>query len=152
MATTAPLVRRQVAPPNLVGGPARLRVVNRPRRHAGALWALAALATLGSACSAAENGSVTTTPALATESPEAACTRQVSYWVGELLRQSPDQGFDYQHMGLSGRTYDVVRSVTAAARAAGRTDPTWVAEQAGSACRAAVAREPSATSTSGGWP
>ena len=141
-----------LVPPNLDGGPARLTLVNRRRRHAGALCALAVLGTLGSACSTAGKGSVTTTPAVATESPEAACTRQVSYWVGEILRQSPDQGFDYQHMGLSGRTYDVVRSVTAAARAAGRTDPTWVAQEAQSACRAATAAEPSAGSTFGGWP
>lgn len=81
-----------------------------------------------------------------------ACTRQVAFWVGETLRRSPDQGFDYQHMGLSGRTYDVVRSVTVKARAEGRSDPTWVVQQARSACREAIERQAPTAPSSGGWP
>ena len=86
------------------------------------------------------------------ESPVQACTRQVSYWVGETLRLAPDQGFDYQHMGLSGRTYEVVQTVTEQARAAGRSDPGWVAERARAGCEEAIGTSPDATSTSGGWP
>lgn len=109
-------------------------------------------ATLATACSAAEDDAVKTPPASPSESPDVACTRQVSYWVGETLRLAPDQGFDYQHMGLSGWTYEVVRSVTARARAQGRSDTTWVAQQAESACREAIEQRPRVTSTSGGWP
>jgi len=89
----------------------------------------------------------------AVEDPETACSRQVTYWVGQQLRRAPDQGFDYQEMGLSGRTYDVVRAVTSAARAARRSDDDWVAQRSRSACREAVARWTSAPAPEGGgWP
>ena len=86
------------------------------------------------------------------ESPVQACTRQVGYWVGESLRLAPDQGFDYQHMGLSGRTYDVVQAVTAEARAAGRSEPDWVEQRVRTACEQAIRDRPEAMSTSGGRP
>ncbi|WP_156911126.1 hypothetical protein [Arsenicicoccus bolidensis] len=89
----------------------------------------------------------------AVEDLETACSRQVTYWVGQQLRRAPDQGFDYQEMGLSGRTYDVVRAVTSAARAARRSDDDWVAQRSRSACREAVARWTSAPAPEGGgWP
>jgi hypothetical protein len=101
----------------------------------------------------------------ASPDPVAACARQVTYWVGESLRAAPDQGFDYQHMGLSGATYEVVRTVTAEARAAGGdmsdTSDTGspagtgalVARRALEECRAL--KGPGSTPTEGagtGWP
>lgn len=79
--------------------------------------------------------------------------RQVTYWVGESLRAAPDQGFDYQHMGLSGATYDVVRAVTAEARAAGGDVDGLVGRRALEECR--VLRGPGSSPTGGagtGWP
>lgn len=142
----------------------RVPTTQQCRRAVGAASLAVALAVAGSACSATRTGDgdpdeagdpgeprVTAT-ASPSESPVDACTRQVSYWVGETLRLAPDQGFDYQHMGLSGRTYDVVRAVTAEARAAGRSDPGWVAERARAGCEEAIRATPDATSTFGGWP
>ena len=125
-----------------------------PQRPVTAALALA-LAVGISGCSTDSGAGVpatTTSITSATESPVQVCARQVSYWVGESLRLAPDQGFDYQHMGLSGRTYDVVRAVTAQARAAGRSDAGWVADRALEACEEAIRMSPDATSTSGGWP
>ena len=127
----------------------------RRRRPAPAACLGLVLAALAAGCSTSSGddapGPSASTTTAATESPVEACARQVSYWVGESLRLAPDQGYDYQHMGLSGRTYDVVRAVTAEARAAGRSEPAWVAERASAACEQAIGDSPEATSTSG-WP
>lgn len=95
----------------------------------------------------------TSSPTPSTPDPVEVCVRQVTYWVGETLRAAPDEGFDYQHMGLSGATYDVVRAVTAEARAASADVDALVARRALEECR--VLRGSGATPPtdgSGGWP
>ena len=121
--------------------------------------ALVAAAALGG-CAATSSGAATagSTRATPTASPDPvqACTRQVTYWVGESLRAAPDQGFDYQHMGLSGATYEVVRRLTAEARessASAADRDAAVLRRALEECR--VLKGPSASATPGGgtgWP
>ncbi|MFQ6170872.1 hypothetical protein ACK8HX_04635 [Oryzobacter sp. R7] len=85
--------------------------------------------------------------------PVQACVRQVTYWVGESLRAAPDQGFDYQHMGLSGATYGVVRSLTAEARAATGDVDALVARRSLEECRTLRGSGSTAGSDPGtGWP
>ena len=100
-------------------------------------------------------GSTRTTPTPSPD-PVEACTRQVTYWVGESVRAAPDQGFDYQHMGLSGATYDVVRHLTTEARDAATSAAdldAFVARRALEECR--VLKGPGASAPTGagtGWP
>ena len=47
------------------------------------------------------SASPSTSPTLA--DPLTACTTQLTYWAGEILRGAPDQGGDYQHMGRRAR-------------------------------------------------
>lgn len=86
-----------------------------------------------------------------------ACVRQVTYWVGETLRAAPDQGFDYQHMGLSGATYEVVRDLVDEARERGGPDAATAGLVAGRAeeeCRALKGSDATGTADPGvgGWP
>ena len=106
----------------------------------------------GTAGGAATSSPSATSP-MPSPDPVQTCVRQVTYWVGESLRAAPDQGFDYQHMGLSGATYDVVRAVTREARAASGDVDALVARRALEACHAL--KGPGATPTDGagtGWP
>jgi hypothetical protein len=89
--------------------------------------------------------------------PVQACVRQVTYWVGETLRDAPDQGFDYQHMGLSGATYEVVRDLVDEARERGGPDAATAGLVAGRAeeeCRVLKGSDAtgSADPGGGGWP
>ena len=73
--------------------------------------------------------------------PLTACTTQLTYWAGEILRGAPDQGGDYQHMGLTSTSYEellalVAQRTTAAERVAG------VAGRAGSRRLPARRRRP----------
>ena len=122
-----------------------------------AALALAAACLLAGCATApptvARTPSATSSPTPSTPDPVQACVRQVTYWVGESLRAAPDQGFDYQHMGLSGATYDVVRALTAEARAAGGDPTSLVERRALEECRAL--KGPGAAPTDGagtGWP
>ena len=123
---------------------------------AAALVAAAALAGCAATSSeAAPARSSRATPA-ASPDPVAACTHQVTYWVGESLRAAPDHGFDYQHMGLSGATYEVVRRLTAEAHessAPASERDAAVHRRALEECR--VLKGPGASATPGagtGWP
>ena len=128
-------------------------------RTSTAALCLALLAGCGATSSEGAAGGRTTSPSASESSPAPspdpvqACVRQVTYWVGESLRAAPDQGFDYQHMGRSGATYDVVRAVTREARAASGDVDALVARRALEACHAL--KGPGATPTDGagtGWP
>ena len=123
------------------------------------LASAAALIALVGGCAAPSSDDAAT--ARATPSPSAspdpvqACTRQVTYWVGETLRAAPDQGFDYQHMGLSGATYEVVRRLTDEARAAPGTQAdreALVPRRALEECRVLNAAEPETPDNGTGWP
>ncbi|WP_392543835.1 hypothetical protein [Oryzobacter telluris] len=118
----------------------------------------AALVALVGGCAAPSSEDAATAPATASPSaspdPVRACTRQVTYWVGETLRAAPDQGFDYQHMGLSGATYEVVRRLTDEARAALGTEAdreALVARRALEECRLLEAAAPGPGNGTG-WP
>lgn len=97
----------------------------------------------------ATRASRTATPS-PTPDPVQTCISQVTYWVGEALRESPDQGLDYQEMGLSDATYQVVRSVTRELRRTGSSDPAEVVRLATAGCRALPTSTP--TGDVGGWP
>lgn len=90
-------------------------------RATGAATLIAALA-LG--CSGAGYPSGAPAPAPHTTSPAELCTRLVTHWSGVLLDAGEARdavGLDYQAMGLSGAQYEILRAVTAAARAEQRT-------------------------------
>lgn len=55
-------------------------------------------------------------PQPARPDPVQVCTNQLTYWAGEQLRGAPDQGYDYQHMGLTSDQNDALDAVVAAAR------------------------------------
>ena len=140
--------------------PSAQRVVDGPRAaRAGAhacAWGVLVLvagcsepATSGAAAASPTRASPTATPS-PTPDPVQTCIRQVTYWVGQALRESPDQGLDYQEMGLSDATYQVVRSVTRELRRTGSSDPAAVARLATAGCRALPTSSP--TGDEGGWP
>ncbi len=125
-----------------------------------AVLALALLAGCATTSEGGGSGAASSPPAAsptAGPDPVQVCVRQVAYWVGETLRAALDQGFDYQHMGLSGATYEVVRSLVAESRERGGLDaatPVLVATRAEEECRALHGPAPSGSADrgAGGWP
>jgi hypothetical protein len=82
--------------------------------------------------------------------PLTACTTQLTYWAGEILRGAPDQGGDYQHMGLTSTSYEELLALVANARQQQPSvSPAWLEEQARVGCQRVVAARATATSA---WP
>jgi hypothetical protein len=79
----------------------------------------------------------TTTP----PDPVQVCTNQLTYWAGEDLRGGADDGYDYQHRGLSSEQNDALAVLVEQARA-GAWTPEQLAERARTACVDVVARDP----------
>jgi hypothetical protein len=48
--------------------------------------------------------------------PAETCTLRVGYWAAELLKAKTDQGYDYQHMGLTEPDYRLVLAITKQAK------------------------------------
>lgn len=125
----------------------------RPRRRLlGGVLALLLTACLVS-CGKSEPGARATSPSPSlSKDPLTSCTEQLEYWAMENLRGGPDQGYDYQHMGLSSGQYDELRILLREARALkakGPLRPTWLHERSVEAClRIRAAPSPPA----GGWP
>ncbi|MCY0952143.1 hypothetical protein [Streptomyces sp. H27-S2] len=96
------------------------------------------------------------TPAPHTTSPAELCTALVTHWSGVLLDAGQGRdavGLDYQAMGLSGAQYEILRAVTAAARAEERTGGpaagrALAAREAGARC---AERHRSGAPTDGPW-
>lgn len=88
------------------------------------------------------------------EDPLTSCIGQLVYWAGENLRRAPDQGYDYQHMGLTAEKYDELRKIQTTARALkakGKLPTTFLQDQSRAACLRILAT-PAPTNTAGGWP
>jgi hypothetical protein len=69
------------------------------------------------ACSGNTTGTVVNRPAAATAvapTLAALCVRHVEYWAGEKMANRPDQGFDYQEMGLVAGEYQVLADLVTA--------------------------------------
>ncbi|WP_232664122.1 hypothetical protein [Pseudonocardia sp. TRM90224] len=62
--------------------------------------------------------------------PVTVCIGQLEYWAGEQLRGAPDQGFDYQHMGLTSQQADALALIVERARAEGAGVITPMAREA----------------------
>ncbi|MGC9438613.1 hypothetical protein [Streptomyces sp. WG5] len=113
---------------------------HRPARLVPALVALAltlTTAALTTACansstaetgSGAATGTATAVADRRTPSPAELCTSAVGHWAREMLHGGEPYG-DYQSMGLSGRQYDILREVMAAARATERDRGMRAAEE-----------------------
>lgn len=87
----------------------------------------------------AATGTPTPAPTPTSTLPDAvtACTSQLVYWAGEDLRGAPDQGFDYQHRGISSAQNDALRVIVEEARALGDAlPPDQVQQRARAACAA----------------
>ena len=94
------------------------------------------------------SASPSSSPTLA--DPLTACTTQLTYWAGEILRGAPDQGGDYQHMGLTSTSYEELLALVANARQQQPSvSPAWLEEQARVGCQRVVAARATATSA---WP
>lgn len=79
-----------------------------------------------------------------------ACTRQVGYWVVRLLDE-PDHSYDYQEMGLSGRTYEALRDVMRDAEGGPRSSA-WVERRSAAVCAAQARRHTEEPTSANGWP
>ncbi|MFD3827610.1 hypothetical protein [Streptomyces sp. NPDC058621] len=93
-------------------------------RATGAATLIAALALGCSGAGGPSGAPAPGTPAPHTTSPAELCTGLVTHWSGALLDAGERRdavGLDYQAMGLSGAQYEILRAVTAAARAEERT-------------------------------
>jgi hypothetical protein len=77
---------------------------------------VAAVLLLAAGCTAAEPAAAPATTALPRPDPVAACVTQLTYWADAELRGAPDQGYDYQHMGLTADQKDALDAVVEAAR------------------------------------
>jgi len=76
-----------------------------------------AVLLLAAGCSAAaEPPAPPATTAPPRPDPVAACVTQLTYWAGEQLRGAPDQGYDYQHMGLTADQNDALDAIVEVAR------------------------------------
>lgn len=135
---------------------------DRTNSRSGLVVVLALTVAAVAACSDsnAAGGPTTRTTAGAspssspTEDPLTSCIEQLVYWAGENLRRAPDQGYDYQHMGLTSDKYDELRKIQTAARALkvkGKLPATFVHDRSRAACIRILAT-PSPTNTAGGWP
>lgn len=85
--------------------------------------------------------------------PVVACTAQLDYWVqASLAPDAPDHGFDYQEMGLSGRSYEALVEILDQARQSPTpVSDAWVHDRTSAACHALQA-SPRPSSSAGGWP
>ena len=73
--------------------------------------------------------------------PVTVCVNQLTYWAGEDLRGAPDQGYDYQHRGLSAQQADALRDIVDQARALGDTRPdAFVHDRVQAACASIAPR------------
>ncbi|NMH78019.1 hypothetical protein [Pseudonocardia xinjiangensis] len=73
--------------------------------------------------------------------PVTVCVNQLTYWAAEDLRGAPDQGYDYQHRGLSSQQADALREIVDDARALGdsRSDA-FVPDRVQAACASIIPR------------
>lgn len=78
------------------------------------------------------------------------CTTQVGYWV-ERLQDDPEHSYDYQEMGLSSVTYEVLEEVRRAAGDRPR-DTRWVQRRAATACADHAHDAVTNSSSRPGWP
>lgn len=84
------------------------------------------LLAAGLALAACDGSTTGATPApavpvaTATAAPTLAqlCVKHVEYWAGEKIAHRPDQGFDYQEMGLVAGEYRILADLVAAHQAA----------------------------------
>jgi hypothetical protein len=111
------------------------------------LGALVGCSSAGSATDLDASASPSASSTLA--DPVTACTTQLTYWAGEMLRGAPDHGGDYQHMGLTSTSYEELLALVANARQQPSVSEEWLTEQAGLACQRVVAARATATSA---WP
>jgi hypothetical protein len=136
----------------------------RPAHAAAALLAAALLA----GCSAQHAVSAaSTSPSASSASPSPSpsgvslvdeCASAISYWTGQALTPGPDQGYDYQEMGLSAAEYEILKAVILLARPVARQSgvpaaQTFAQRTATPRCAAYLASASAAPSASGkGWP
>jgi hypothetical protein len=73
--------------------------------------------------------------------PVTVCVNQLTYWAAEDLRGAPDQGYDYQHRGLTAQQADALREIVDQALALGDSRPdTFVPDRVQAACASIAPR------------
>jgi hypothetical protein len=127
----------------------------KPRGVAVRLAALGAALLLGACAGAPERPAAAPTTSSRLRTPAETCTLQVGYWAAELVKATTDQGYDYQHMGLTEPDYRLVLAITKEAKQLRRhaTEEATLAFVAREAQRRCAGRKATTcTTTGGGWP
>jgi hypothetical protein len=121
-----------------------------------AAWVGVAVLLLGACGGAPERPAAEPTTSSRLRTPAETCTLQVGYWAAELLKARTDQGYDYQHMGLTEPDYRLVLAVTKQAKQLRRhaTEPETLSFVARESARRCAGRKATTCTTGAGagWP
>ena len=101
--------------------------------RAAAVVAATALLTVGCSGHRAGEG--------AASSRVPGCVRDVTFWTNHLLAGDGDPALDYQELGLSGSTYEMVRALVQAHRSVGLPRQAMSPAEQGRAAALCLARE-----------
>jgi hypothetical protein len=118
-------------------------------------WVGVAVLLLGACGGAPERPAAEPTISSRLRTPAETCTLQVGYWAAELLKARTDQGYDYQHMGLTEPDYRLVLAITKQAKQLRHaTEPETLSFVARESARRCAGRKATTCTTGAGagWP